>query len=78
MTKSEINTERRLTMLETKLDDHCKSNEEHFKNIEAKLDKFIDSADKKYAPAWIGKAVYTIIILIISALVGEAVSALFK
>jgi len=52
-------------VIKQQLKDHCESNEEHFVTLEEKMDKFIESADKKFAPRWVGDVVrygiYTIV-----------------
>ena len=52
---------------EKQMDDFKKSNDEAHSRIEDKLDRFIDSADKKYAPAWAGDFVKALICLCLLA-----------
>lgn len=53
-------------------------NTKEHEEIKKMIQDFIESADKKFAPAWVGTFVYALIILIVSSLVGGAISLLFK
>ena len=64
-----MTTGERIMKLETQMQEHCKSNEEHFINIENKLDGFIKSADSKFASKITEKVVYGLIGMIITAFV---------
>ena len=51
MAKTQLQYERRLSVIETKMDDHCRSNDEHFNRVESQIDvitkKLDDALDNK-------------------------------
>lgn len=56
MGKEEIGE--RMVRMETKMEEHCKSNDERFDRIEVLLNGFIKSADRKFASKLTEKIVY--------------------
>ena len=61
-----------------RIEENQKNTNEKLDSIIERFDKFVEKADERYAPAWIAKFVYALIILVISGIIGGAISMLFK
>lgn len=60
------------------------NNKDHFeiknliRELTTEFKDFKKDCDKRYSPKWVEKFVYTLIILVVSGILGGAVSTLFK
>jgi hypothetical protein len=68
----------RMGVLENEVRNIKEQNTTEHTEIKKMISDFIESADKKYASKWTERLVYGLVVVILSGLIGGAISTLFK
>lgn len=68
----------RMGVLENEVRNIKEQNTTEHTEIKKMISDFIESADKKYASKWTERLVYGLVVVILSGLIGGAISQLYK